>query len=474
MEGFKKLVLRLERRARLVRGLERARLILSLTLGLILGYQLLRLLGLVEWLQLRWRPWLAFAAFASVAVLGGFLWGYLERVELAGLLFKVDRRLGLHERLSSLYELSCGRGRTEFIPLLAARLPSRLEPAFALPLRKRGWLLPAGLLLAAFFLFEWPHLPISSLFPPPPAREEQEQAEAPGRLGALEEKLRQLEAELGLRARARPWWSASRGSSLLQERLAALEEELWGPSAEPALQGELSAQLIQALPPPEPESEAEASGRATRHATLEELKRLASRLPGGALKELLERLGEAQEQEETGRAEAAEALWRDLALAEALIERLAEAKRRLEGPGQLGLTPGGPLGGEEEGPGLPPPGPGTGGSESEERPPSSEEGAPGGEEAGTTPGSWPSLAWESFPLSWPNTTRELHISGELGEMGEIERLSTRGTPFELGGPEGEPHLRLDFQKVKASLEARKIPSEAQGVVQRYFLIITEE
>ncbi len=460
MEGFKKLVLRLERRARLVRGLEWARLPLSLALGLILSYQLLRLLGLAGWLQARASSWwLAFAAFASAAAaaLGGFLWGYLRQVELAGLLFKVDRRLGLHERLSSLYELSCGHGRAEFTPLLLARLPSpsRLEPALALPLRKRGWLLPAGLLLAILLLgWGWPHLPISSLFPP--TREEE--AGAPGRLEALEEELRELEAELGLGARARPW-SASRGS-LLQERLAALEEELWGPSVEPALQGELAAQLThQALPS---ENEAEASWRAT----LEELERLASRLQGGALKELLERLGEAQEG--AGRA-GAEVLRRDLASAEALIERLAEAKRRLEGPGQLGPTPGRPPGGEEEGPGLPPPG--TGGSEDEERPPS-EEGSPGGEEAGTTPGEWPT--WESFPLSWPAATRELHLSGKLGEMGEIERLITRGTPFELSGPEGEPHLRLDFQKVKASLEARKIPPEARGVVQQYFLIITEE
>lgn len=460
---FQRLVLRLARRARLARGLEQARLPLSLALGIILGYQLLRLLGPASGLQARaW--WLA--AFASACALGGFLRGYLGRLDLAGLLFQIDRRLGLHERLSSLYELYLGRGRAEFIPLISARLPSRLEPERALPLfRGRAWLLPAGLILA-LLLLSWP------VFPPfSSAREGQ----TPGlsRLEALEEKLRALEEELGgLAIRPRPAPRGLSGPEQLQERLAALEEELWGPEAEPALQGEVAARLAQALSSlplqAEPEGPGEGEAPAPWRPSLEELEWLASRLKGGALKELLAhlRLGQARRQE--GRA-GVEALWHALAAAESLIERLEVARRRLEGLEQPGLTRGGPAG-EGEGLGRES---GTG-----EGPPSAarERGSPGGEEAGTTPGEWPSGLLAAPTLSWPAATRELRISGELGETGAIERLITRGTPFELGGPEGEPQLslRLDFQRVQAYLEARAIPPEAKRVVQEYFLIITEE
>ncbi len=471
LEGFQRLILGLERRARLVRGLERARLPLSFALGLILGYQLLllRLFGPVGGLQLQAQaPWLA--AFAAACGLGGFLYGYFGRLELAELLFRVDRRLGLHERLSSLYELYRGRGRAEFIPLISARLPAQLEPALAraFPIRKRGFLLPAGLLLLVLFL-GWAGRPISPLFPL--AREKRAELEPQGRLKALEEELRALEAELELGAPASIRRPARKGS--LQERLEALEEEIWGPEAEPALQGELAARLAQALsarggegqPAPTPESEA------SWHAALEELARLASRLKGGALKELLALLGRAPEGAGAGRTE--EGLWRELALAEALVERLAEARRRLEGPEQPGLAQRAP-GREGEGQG-PPQESGLSSGAGEGPSSTSAEGAPGGEEAGTTPGEWPTGSSASSPLSWPAPAREFYISGELGETGEIERLITRGTPFEPGGlEEGEPHLRLDFQRVQAVLEERAIPPEAQGVVQRYFLIITTE
>lgn len=455
---FQRFVLRLARRARLVRGLERAQLPLSFALGLILGYRLLRLFGLAGELPGWWL-----AAFAWACGLVGFLHGYLSQVELADLLFRVDRRLGLHERLSSLYELYRGRGRPEFIPLISARLPARLEPKLALPLKRRGFLLPAGLLLA-LLLLGWPYWPASPLFPPT----KEGQVTGLSRLEALEERLRALEEELGgLVPRPRP---ALKGSHELRERLAALEEELWGPEAEPALQGEVMARLAQALSVRGEGPLAPAQREASWRATLEELTQLASQLKGGALKELLARLGKAREREGAGRAQAqAEALWRDLALVEALVERLEEAKRRMEGEEQpeFGLSPGQA---GEEGP-SPPEG---GESRGQEKGLSSEErGSPGGEEAGTTPGEWPSGLLAAPPLSWPAVTREFHISGELGETGEIERLITRGTPFELSGPEGEPLLRLDFQRVRASLEERAIPPEAQGVVQRYFLIITE-
>ncbi|MFQ6091015.1 MAG: hypothetical protein ACE5LD_06225, partial [Candidatus Bipolaricaulia bacterium] len=105
-----------------------------------------------------------------------------------------------------------------------------------------------------------------------------------------------------------------------------------------------------------------------------------------------------------------------------------------------------------------------------ERP--SEEGPPGGEEAGTGRGE---RSGELSTLSMPAETRELRIPGELGDLGEVEQLLTKGTPFELGAAEeGEPRLELSFQRVSAILEAREIPAGLREVVKRYFLLITEE
>ncbi|MFQ6116894.1 MAG: hypothetical protein ACE5LQ_01365, partial [Candidatus Bipolaricaulia bacterium] len=97
---FSKLVLRLARRARLVQGIERAWPPVALALALMIGYQAARLLGLVDGV----KPYLIASAILAVA-LGGFLWGYLEKIDLPRVLFQADRRLGLDERISSLYEL---------------------------------------------------------------------------------------------------------------------------------------------------------------------------------------------------------------------------------------------------------------------------------------------------------------------------------------------------------------------------------
>lgn len=450
MERFQELVLRLERRARLVRGLEGARLPLAAALLLTLGYQALWLVGLVG-VQTHGRaPLLLMATLNLVFALGGFLWGYLLKVDLALVLFQADRRLGLHERLSSLYELSRGRGRAEFIPLLSARLPGRIESAEAIPLQwRRGWLLPAALLLATLLLGLPLHTP--SVHPPPVAEQlaREKMESLTRRLAALEERLAELEGEI-------PALGQESVPGLLEEEAEAralqeeLEEELWGSSAERPLQGEILEQLAQIG-----SSLAEGGGSALAELQ-EELNRLGSRLQEGVLKELLQQLPEDRDWTST---------LRNLAAAQALAQRLAEARERLQQSEQLASQGSGGGGGEEEGGGSSAQGEGRSG-----RP--SEEGPPGGEEAGTGLGAWP--GGESGPLTWPSGVKEFHIPGELGEWGEVEQLITKGTPFEAGGAEASPSLQLNFQRVIAILESREVPQELQETVKRYFLIITEE
>lgn len=449
MERFQELTLRIERRARLVRGLEAARLPLAAALLVTLGYEVLQFLGLVGGIRAHWL-----VALNLGVALGGFLWGYLRRVDLGLVLFRADRKLGLHERLSALYGLCRGRGRAEFIPLISARLPPRIEPARAIPLvERRGWLLPAALLLAILILGSAHHAP----FVRPPLAEErlaQEQAESlPPRLAALEEKLAELEEAISaLGHERRPELpEAGAEARALQEEL---EEELWGSPADQRLQGEVLERLAQAA------SSLAESGEGGRPspawAQLEaELKQLASRLRGGALKELLQQLPKA----------GAGTSLQNLAAAQALAQRLAAAEEKLQEYEQLTGQAARSGGGDEEGRGS-----SLGGEGEGDQP--AEEGPPGGEEAGTTRGAWPE--GEPLPLSWPSGLKEFHIAGELGEWGPVEQLLTKGTPFEASGSEAFPSLQLNFQRVIAILESREVSPELEEAVKRYFLMITEE
>lgn len=461
MEEFSKLISRIRQRARWVRGIERAWPPTALALLLMIGYQAARLFGLAGVGAVK-PQWIALADLAIV--LGGFLWGYLGRVDLAQVLFRADRRLGLHERLSSLYELHRGRGHREFIPILSSRLPPQIDLAQAVPLPRRGLLLLALLLTFIFFLvLGLPRQPF--LVHHRPAGERWAGEERSGiapellrKLAEIEEELAELQEEVfTLELEPRPEVAGKRSTEALQGRLEGLEEEIWGPSSDPSLQEEVLEQLAQAISSLEGGLGLKGSGPLPPE-LLAELDRMAGLLEEGALKELLRELPQASEAE----------VLRSLSGMQALIAGLAEAQEKLEGYEQLLGQPAESARGEGEGVGETP----RGAGESER--PSEEGGPPGGEEAGTSRGE--GATGEPSPLTVPSEIREFHIPGELGELGEVEQLITKGTPFELETPgaEGGASLRLSFQRVNAILRSREIPDELREVVKQYFLLITEE
>jgi len=445
---FSRLVLRLERRARWVRGFERACPPTALALLLMIGYQVAWLLGLAGGIG-----FYLLVGVPLAAALGGFLWGYLEKLNLPRVLFQIDRRLELNERLSSLYELHRGRGPRELIPILSRRLPRRIDPAKALPLKRRGLFLLIAL-IALNILLGLPQ-PVS-LLPRRAASVAEQPAGEEGllpKLAEIERELAELQGRLSTLERAPQPEPEAGAAEALQERLEQLEEELWG-SATPTLQEEVRERLAEALssleegPPGEAGLPRELEG---------ELERLAGRLQGGALEELLRqppRLGGAE-------------LERNLQAALALAEGLVEAEEKLEDyKGERPPGAAGQAGGEEEGLGE------TSRGVGEEERPAEEGGPPGGEEPGTRPGE---RSGEFSPLTIPSETRELRISGVLGELGGVKQLFTKGTPFELGTvEEGKLRLELNFPRVSAILARREVPTELREVVKRYFLLITEE
>ncbi len=460
---FQRRILPIRRRARLIQGIERAWPPAAVALLLTLGYQAARLPGPTGEVKLHWL----ILADLTIALVG-FLWGYLGRVDLARVLFQADRRLGLHERLSSLHALYRDRGRAEFIPILSRRLPPRIDPAQAVPLPRRergGLLLLATLAILTLFLampqrtIPFYHRPITGEQAPAKGREEF--SRLPQGLAALEERLTRLQEDFSrLEERQPEGLPAGRRSGelqALQEGLKELQGELWGPMATSAAteaQEELS-ELLSAM------EEGLQRGQRPSPQLQEELDRLSSRLQGGALKELLQQLTREDQVQ----------ILQNIPRIEALTQGVAEAGERLEEHQRPPDQPAeaAPGEGEGEGEAQAPGGKGEG-----KQPP--EEGLPGtgGEEPGTTPGE--RIAGEPSAMTMPSETREFHIPGKLGELGAVERLITKGTPLEMKArdAEGRPSLQVSFQKVIAMLETRELPDDLQEVVKRYFLLITEE
>jgi DNA-binding transcriptional MerR regulator len=146
MNRFELWIIRLVRRARLVRGLEMGSwaLLLSLSvtlIGLLLEIFFGRLLS----------PWVWLSANLLVA-LGVFSWGWFCTLEISPLLYRADRRIGWGEKLITLYELKAER--SAFAPLLEAhweRLIERQPVAFERALEstaQRRW---AGVFALSLF-----------------------------------------------------------------------------------------------------------------------------------------------------------------------------------------------------------------------------------------------------------------------------------------------------------------------------------
>ncbi len=146
-----------ERRRRQLNALQGLRLGLLLSTGLTAIYGLGILLGLFSALS----PWIL-VGVVGLGAWAGLRWGQTRPIDLQRELYRVDRALGLDEKLTTIYELRRrpGSSSAEILRVLYRQIEGlRLDPGRALPLppsERRGWMAVGGLAgLSLVLLLLW-------------------------------------------------------------------------------------------------------------------------------------------------------------------------------------------------------------------------------------------------------------------------------------------------------------------------------
>jgi len=238
---FQALEARIKRRKRFLNALITASSWASLSLGLSLGYLSAVALGLLSALLPLWALSLANVAIA----MAGWLRGRLRRIDLATVLFHVDRTLRTGEALCTYREFSGQRARMPFSRQLEQRVEAiEIHQATALPLtrsqRRRLWTV-AGLALACIWFASLGPLNLISLNLPGwtirRATSEQtsavlSQTEASQPLGSRElqqinSEAQQLQKQLRIAASPTDARAAATGLQELYQKLKEAQQDLW-------------------------------------------------------------------------------------------------------------------------------------------------------------------------------------------------------------------------------------------------------
>ncbi|MEN6368943.1 MAG: hypothetical protein ABFD77_04505 [Thermotogota bacterium] len=489
MLDFGRLERDVARRSRILRGVQGAGIAFVTSVAAVLVASMAARLGLLSP-----RPDSAVAAllFIAAAVIAGFVVGYASRPDIARLLLSIDLALATGERLCSLHELHSRRDGAPFENRIVEKL-AEVPPAWRCALRLRRtdilpWLAGAGALALAVFLF-------LTAVPPAPAAtaDSRSQVRVSNSRGATPRSSVPSGAEPDPVAASEHGLSRSEPGSPLIDTLV----ELPPAPASGVLLGDLGDEAPAEAEPPARDSRqslseyltqllgrAEADLSQTFALTEPEknaLQSLLQDMPGSSLRRSLSSLlGD-----ETG---------------DALKARLEESQRLLEGSSrgeegeastQAGRSPRSPNAEADESHPesigwvlLPPSSDGeaeateadgrqtgadAGKSETQEgsAPPRNEEGgsaigAQGAEEAPAPP---PGVGFVPEELL-----------GSVGSEGDLRRYLTKGIPFEPPPVDRGPiaALSLNYETLRALLEARALAPEVQAIVRAYFVEITQE
>lgn len=473
-------------RARRLRGLRLAGTALSvgglLTVGIICGYHL----GLLPLHRFALSVVLGFPVLCAGL---SYLLGRRRRPNLPRLLLKVDLAIGTEERLSALYELHRRGGGGVFRQRIEENLQNRSLPwKKGLPLRL-SHLLPMGAgvitLVGATLLIAVPPAeplkPVEEVCPSsavisetkaalpspeiPLKLPEEAGSPSPGPPSTKETPSHGLEDVLG------EIWEIPAAGGILSEEEADLGEMIEEQRDLSRALSELLSRIKERL-----EEEQTSLTEAERRALAELLPQVGSFPLRQALRGLLE---EEDPQVLVEQIKQALNLTATLALTSEEGPPRETSKGRSstpeEGEGEQGFV------WESQGRGEGPPEPGSGKDTESSEKTTSEVSSPdrdrslagedeerfGGEEG---------VAGEVDPTAQAPGFIPFDLAGTIGESGEFQEFITKGVPLE---PRSEPgkeatYLAVDYEVLRALLEERAIPPEAREVVRNYFQAITQE
>ncbi len=108
-------------------------------------------------------PWIWLLAGNGIAGIAGWIYGWQRTIDIGDALFQIDRKLGLGEKLTTLYELKAGPRESDFLPMLEERVAHlNVDPnqVFTLSVRdKQRWIgIGAGALGSLIVLLLWSDL----------------------------------------------------------------------------------------------------------------------------------------------------------------------------------------------------------------------------------------------------------------------------------------------------------------------------
>jgi len=475
------------RRSRALRGLRGAGTAFAAAAAVVLGASVAGRLG-------AFAPRLALSAgallFVVLAALAGYFVGRYRRLNIPRLLLSIDLALATGERLSSLHELRL-RGAAPPLQKRIEEILTQAPPAWRRVLRIRRmevfpWVAGGVALALAIFLAVTvaPPVPATAADPgersrtsskgtavsPSGSGEAETDGIAAGRLDRGQgEPALPLVDTLAEILRAPP----SRGllGALTDEEVAQGS----GPARDPreAL-SELLSQLMR---------RAQIDPRQSFALTEQEktaLRDLLQDLPGSGLRQSLSSLlggetGDALKDRIAGSKRLLDSL-NESAEGEgnAQVDRAPEDQKTDasgDGSGSIGWVPPatssegntGSAEGDEQQSGTKFEGPGT---EGELAPPLNEEGGTAAGRAGPGAGSAPPSG-AGFILE--------ELLGSLGASGDVRRFFTKGIPFEppTEGSKPAAALTLDYETLRALLEARAVAPGVQALVRTYFEKITQ-
>ncbi|MCK4391948.1 hypothetical protein KAX17_03495 [Candidatus Bipolaricaulota bacterium] len=484
--------------APLLRGIEqRARHLHGLSLGAIAlgtgGVVALGVAGFYHFGFLTLNRYALSGALGSVLLCSGlfYLLGRKREVDLPRLLLQIDLALGTGERLCSLYELRRRGGGRAFRRRIEESLGKR-------PLKwKKG--LPVGpshlvpfvggilTLLAAFLLIALSAAsPLDHITEEPPALVRVSRPEA--RAVTSPSEVLQIHSEggesrpdsfpqpktppsHGLEDPLSEVWEVPAAGGLLMDEMADLTELL-------EEQHTLSRALSELLSRIEERLQHDGGGltEEERRALSDLAQQVGSAPLRRALRELLEE-------------EDPQALQEGIEQALNLTQTLADtsdggpppeasggpSSPADEGEGEQGFV----WESQERGEGFPEPGPGASTEKSEKdvadaASPDQDQSPLGGDEERF--GGEAGIAGEVGPTTQAPGFSAVDLAGAIGSQGDFQEFLTKGVPLEQDpGPEKEAgHFSVDYETLRALLEGRAIPTEAQEMVRMYFQMITQQ